>query len=90
MPVARGRDRFVIRIRRGREQGGKRQRDPRRARAAPNAFSSASIAAGQCPRLLPREPRAEVPTRADASAIARRWIEGKGPTDGTTARPRAA
>lgn len=43
------------------------------------------ILENQRPRLLPLEPRAEVPTRADASSIAyRRWIKEKGLTYGTT------
>ena len=49
------------------------------------------ILENQRPRLLPLEPRAEVPTRADASSIAyRRWLKEKGLTYGTTAGPQAA
>ena len=44
------------------------------------------ILENQRPRLLPLEPRAEIPTRADASSIAyRRWLKEKGVTYGTTA-----
>jgi phenylpropionate dioxygenase-like ring-hydroxylating dioxygenase large terminal subunit len=44
------------------------------------------ILENQRPRLLPLEPRAETPTRADASSIAyRRWLKEKGYTYGTTA-----
>jgi len=43
------------------------------------------ILENQRPILLPLEPRAEIPTRADASSIAyRRWIKEKGLTYGTT------
>jgi phenylpropionate dioxygenase-like ring-hydroxylating dioxygenase large terminal subunit len=43
------------------------------------------ILENQRPRLLPLEPRAEIPTRADASSIAyRRWLKEKGVTYGTT------
>jgi phenylpropionate dioxygenase-like ring-hydroxylating dioxygenase large terminal subunit len=43
------------------------------------------ILENQRPRLLPLEPRAEIPTRADASSIAyRRWLKEKGLTYGTT------
>ncbi len=42
------------------------------------------ILENQRPRLLPLEPRAEIPTRADASSIAyRRWLKEKGVTYGT-------
>jgi hypothetical protein len=41
----------------------------------------------QRPTLLPLEPRAEIPTRADASSIAyRRWLKEKGITYGTNVR----
>jgi len=44
------------------------------------------ILENQRPALLPLEPRAEIPTRADASSIAyRRWLKEKGITYGTTA-----
>jgi phenylpropionate dioxygenase-like ring-hydroxylating dioxygenase large terminal subunit len=44
------------------------------------------ILENQRPVLLPMEPRAEIPTRADASSIAyRRWLKEKGITYGTTA-----
>lgn len=47
------------------------------------------IVENQRPRLLPLEPRAEVPTRADASSIAyRRWLKEKGFFYGTTLGPR--
>lgn len=47
------------------------------------------IVENQRPRLLPLEPRAEVPTRADASSIAyRRWLKEKGFSYGTTLGPR--
>jgi phenylpropionate dioxygenase-like ring-hydroxylating dioxygenase large terminal subunit len=43
------------------------------------------ILENQRPTLLPLEPRAEIPTRADASSIAyRRWLKEKGVTYGTT------
>lgn len=43
------------------------------------------ILENQRPVLLPLEPRAEIPTRADASSIAyRRWLKEKGLTYGTT------
>ena len=43
------------------------------------------ILENQRPRLLPLEPRAEIPTRADASSIAyRRWLKEKGLVYGTT------
>jgi phenylpropionate dioxygenase-like ring-hydroxylating dioxygenase large terminal subunit len=43
------------------------------------------ILENQRPALLPLEPRAEIPTRADASSIAyRRWLKEKGITYGTT------
>ena len=39
----------------------------------------------QRPILLPLEPRAEIPTRADSTSIAyRRWLKEKGITYGTT------
>ena len=42
------------------------------------------ILENQRPRLLPLEPRAEIPTRADASSVAyRRWLKEKGVTYGT-------
>ncbi|MCX5516555.1 aromatic ring-hydroxylating oxygenase subunit alpha [Kaistia algarum] len=42
------------------------------------------ILENQRPRLLPLEPRAEIPTRADVSSIAyRRWLKEKGVTFGT-------
>lgn len=44
------------------------------------------IVENQRPRLLPLEPRAEIPTRADSSSIAyRRWLKEKGIRFGTTA-----
>lgn len=44
------------------------------------------ILENQRPRLLPLEPRAEIPTRADASSVAyRRWLKEKGIVYGTTA-----
>lgn len=46
------------------------------------------ILENQRPRLLPLEPRAETPTRADASSIAyRRWLKERSYTYGTTAGP---
>ena len=43
------------------------------------------ILENQRPALLPLTPRAEIPTRADASSIAyRRWLKEKGVTYGTT------
>ena len=43
------------------------------------------ILENQRPLLLPLEPRAEIPTRADASSIAyRRWLKEKGLSYGTT------
>ncbi|MDB5518469.1 MAG: hypothetical protein JWQ17_5227 [Tardiphaga sp.] len=43
------------------------------------------ILENQRPALLPLEPRAEIPTRADASSIAyRRWLKEKGITYGAT------
>ncbi|TPW32575.1 aromatic ring-hydroxylating dioxygenase subunit alpha [Martelella alba] len=43
------------------------------------------ILENQRPVLLPMEPRAEIPTRADATSIAyRRWLKEKGITYGTT------
>ncbi len=48
------------------------------------------ILENQRPRLLPLEPRAEIPTRADASSVAyRRWLKEKGVVYGTTAGPAA-
>lgn len=45
------------------------------------------ILENQRPRLLPLEPRAEIPTRADGSSIAyRRWLKEQGVTYGTTLR----
>lgn len=45
------------------------------------------ILENQRPRLLPLEPRAEIPTRADASSIAyRRWLKEKGLKYGTAER----
>lgn len=42
------------------------------------------ILENQRPRLLPLEPRSEIPTRADSSSIAyRRWLKEKGITYGT-------
>ena len=42
------------------------------------------ILENQRPKLLPLEPRAEIPTRADATSIAyRRWLKEKGVTYGT-------
>ncbi|NKN39745.1 aromatic ring-hydroxylating dioxygenase subunit alpha [Agrobacterium sp. a22-2] len=44
------------------------------------------IVENQRPLLLPLEPRAEIPTRADSSSIAyRRWLKEKGVRFGTTA-----
>jgi len=44
------------------------------------------ILENQRPLLLPLEPRAEIPTRADISSVAyRRWLKEKGLTYGTTA-----
>ena len=46
------------------------------------------ILENQRPVLLPLEPRAEIPTRADASSVAyRRWLKEKGVVYGTTAGP---
>jgi phenylpropionate dioxygenase-like ring-hydroxylating dioxygenase large terminal subunit len=46
------------------------------------------ILENQRPRLLPLDPRREVPTRADMSSIAyRRWLKEKGLTYGTAERP---
>lgn len=48
------------------------------------------ILENQRPVLLPLEPRAEIPTRADASSVAyRRWLKEKGLTYGTTQGPSA-
>jgi phenylpropionate dioxygenase-like ring-hydroxylating dioxygenase large terminal subunit len=45
------------------------------------------ILENQRPRLLPLEPRAEIPTRADATSIAyRRWLKEKGVTYGAQVR----
>ncbi len=45
------------------------------------------ILENQRPRLLPLEPRAEIPTRADMSSVAyRRWLKEKGVTFGTAER----
>ena len=45
------------------------------------------ILENQRPRLLPLEPRAEIPTRADASSVAyRRWLKEKGVKYGTSER----
>ena len=45
------------------------------------------ILENQRPRLLPLEPRAEIPTRADISSVAyRRWLKEKGVTFGTAER----
>ncbi len=45
------------------------------------------ILENQRPVLLPLEPRAEIPTRADSSSVAyRRWLKEKGVRYGTTAR----
>lgn len=45
------------------------------------------ILENQRPRLLPLEPRAEIPTRADiASVVYRRWLKEKGLTYGTAER----
>ena len=49
------------------------------------------ILENQRPRLLPLEPRAEIPTRADiASVVYRRWLKEKGLTYGTAERRAAA
>ena len=49
------------------------------------------ILENQRPRLLPTEPRMEIPTRADGSSIAyRRWLKEKGILYGTTAGPARA
>jgi phenylpropionate dioxygenase-like ring-hydroxylating dioxygenase large terminal subunit len=48
------------------------------------------IIENQRPRLLPLEPRAEIPTRADGSSVAyRRWLKEKGLVYGTSAGPPA-
>ena len=48
------------------------------------------ILENQRPRLLPLEPRLEIPTRADSSSIAyRRWLKEKGVVYGTTSGPQA-
>jgi phenylpropionate dioxygenase-like ring-hydroxylating dioxygenase large terminal subunit len=48
------------------------------------------ILENQRPRLLPLEPRAEIPTRADISSVAyRRWLKEKGLTYGTAEGARA-
>lgn len=47
------------------------------------------ILENQRPRLLPLEPRAEIPTRADASSVVyRRWLKEKGIVYGTTLQAR--
>ena len=49
------------------------------------------ILENQRPRLLPLEPRAEIPTRADASSVAyRRWLKEKGLVYGSTLGPEAS
>ena len=49
------------------------------------------ILENQRPVLLPLEPRAEIPTRADISSVAyRRWLKQKGLTYGTAEGARAA
>ena len=49
------------------------------------------ILENQRPVLLPLEPRAETPTRADASSIAyRRWLKEKNCLYGTSLGPKAA
>jgi phenylpropionate dioxygenase-like ring-hydroxylating dioxygenase large terminal subunit len=49
------------------------------------------ILENQRPRLLPLEPRAEIPTRADMSSVVyRRWLKEKGLTYGTAERRTAA
>jgi phenylpropionate dioxygenase-like ring-hydroxylating dioxygenase large terminal subunit len=49
------------------------------------------ILENQRPRLLPLEPRAEIPTRCDGLSVAyRRWLREKGMNYGTTIRPVAA
>jgi phenylpropionate dioxygenase-like ring-hydroxylating dioxygenase large terminal subunit len=49
------------------------------------------ILENQRPRLLPLEPRAEIPTRADiASVVYRRWLKEKGLSYGTAERRTAA
>jgi len=46
------------------------------------------ILENQRPRLLPLEPRAEIPTRADSASVAyRRWLKEKGLIYGTTSKP---
>ncbi len=48
------------------------------------------ILENQRPVLLPLDPRAEIPTRADGSSVAyRRWLKEKGVVYGTTAGPAA-
>ncbi len=48
------------------------------------------ILENQRPRLLPLEPRTEIPTRADSSSVAyRRWLKEKGIVYGTSAGPAA-
>ena len=48
------------------------------------------ILENQRPRLLPLEPRAEIPTRADIASVAyRRWLKEKGLTFGTVEGARA-
>ncbi len=49
------------------------------------------ILENQRPRLLPLEPRAEIPTRADISSVAyRRWLKEKGLNYGTAEGARAS
>ena len=49
------------------------------------------ILENQRPRLLPLDPRAEIPTRADGSSVGyRRWLKELGVTYGTTAMPPTA
>lgn len=49
------------------------------------------ILENQVPGLLPLTPRAEMPTRADASSIAyRRWLKTNGVTYGVVPQPKAA
>ena len=45
------------------------------------------ILENQRPRLLPLDPRQEIPTRADIMSVAyRRWLKEKGVTFGTAER----
>jgi phenylpropionate dioxygenase-like ring-hydroxylating dioxygenase large terminal subunit len=49
------------------------------------------ILENQRPRLLPLDPRAEIPTRADVSSVAyRRWLKEKGLKFGTAEGARAS